>query len=141
MKKLLLVALSFFAITFLFAGSADLFKIDEVALEEEFASLTALEEVVKENDYISLNEIQRRNLYDVSAFNFGNLGEGFADGEFVFQWEGFLWGFCCCLVGFFVVAVNKNKDKDQKTSYWIGVAVSVALNAISSLLTPTYYYY
>ena len=50
------------------------------------------------------------------------------------DWGAFAWGFCCCPIGFFVVAVNSNKDSNQKLSFWIGWGVSVVLSTISSAI-------
>ena len=48
------------------------------------------------------------------------------------DWGSFAWGFCCCPIGFFVVAINDDKTQEQKTSYWIGVIAGVVLDVISS---------
>ena len=34
------------------------------------------------------------------------------------DWASFAWGFCCWPVGFFVVVTNKDKDSNQKKSFW-----------------------
>lgn len=128
MKKLILIVVSFLSIN-CFAGSADMFALDEQSLEQEFASLNALENFVVGNNHLSLNDIKQGNLFDLSAINTNSMGAT-SSSEFVFQWEGFLWGFLCCPVGFFVIAVNQNKDYDQKLSYWIGVAAGTFINII-----------
>ena len=137
MKKSLLILLTLFISFFTFAGNADLFKVDDQALNKEFSDLTTLESYVIENNFISLNEIKSNNTFDLSGFNVSSLAMT-SSGEYTFQWEGFLWGFLCCPVGFFVIAINDSQDHDQKVSYWIGVAASVVLSAITS---PLYYHY
>jgi len=138
MKKSFLLAITLFLTSLTFAGNADLFSVDEQALKSEFAELTELENFVAENDFVTLVDIQANNSFDLSSLNVSEMGTSSGEGGFAFQWEGFLWGFLCCPVGFFVVAVNKNKDHDQKMSYWIGVAAGVVFSAITS---PVYYSY
>jgi hypothetical protein len=140
MKKITLLIVAFFTVTFIYAGNADLFSIDEQELNSEFAELTALEEFVQTNDMMSLEEIITTNSFDLTSFNLNSFGASSQDAEFAFRWEGFLWGFLCCPIGFFVVAVNKNKDHDQKLSFWIGVAASSVINIIYYAATPHYYY-
>ena len=47
------------------------------------------------------------------------------------DWASFAWGFCCWPVGFFVVVTNKDKDSNQKKSFWIGLGTSFVLSLIS----------
>ncbi len=136
MKRLLLLSLAFLAVNLSFAGSADLFRVNEQELNDEFADLSALENFVQNNNFISLHAIVDGNLYDVSTVNVNTMAASL-QGSFAFQWEGFLWGFLCCPVGLFVIALNENKDRDQKVSYWIGVAAATVLSAITA---PVYYY-
>jgi hypothetical protein len=139
MKKIFLLTAALFVAGFTFAGNAELFKVDEQALNNEFAGLSALENFVVDNNFISLNEIETGSMYDLTGLNVNTMGAT-SSGEFAFQWEGFLWGFLCCPIGFFVVAVNKNKDHDQKLSYWIGVAAASLFNIIYYIaVAPTYY--
>jgi hypothetical protein len=137
MKKSLLLAVAFCLTTLTFAGNADLFKVDNQAINKEFASLTSLENFVASNNFVTLTDIQASNSFDLSGLNVNNMRSSSGEGEFAFKWEGFLWGFLCCPVGFFVIAVNKNKDHDQKLSYWIGVLASTVIGAIR---TATYSY-
>jgi hypothetical protein len=136
MKRLFLLSLAFLAVNLTFAGNADLFRVDEQELNTEFADLSALENFVQSNNFISLHAIVDGNLYDVSAINISTMAAS-SQSSFAFQWEGFLWGFLCCPVGLFVIALNENKDKDQKLSYWVGVAAATVLSAITA---PAYYY-
>jgi len=110
------------------ANNADLFQLDEQTLKVEMAELDQLEEYVTENnmqweDFQGIDKIN----FDASAslmaadFSFDNM-----------DWISFAWGLICCPVGFFVVAINDDKTKDEKTSYWIGVIASVVLGGISS---------
>ncbi len=136
MKKTLLLTISLFFASLTFAGNAELFSVDEQALNEEFADLSALENYVVENNFVSLTQIETGKMFDLSEINLKTMGTS-SQSDFMFVWDGFLWGFLCCPIGFFVVAVNENKDHDQKISYWIGVAASTVLGALSS---TTYYY-
>ena len=131
MKKLITIMVVFLAFSSVYAGNADLFSVDKQAIQEEFADLNALEEFVVTNDYLALNDILAGDAYDLTAINVNTMGTT-TTSDFVFQIEGFLWGFLCCPVGFFVIAVNENKDRDQKLSYWIGVAASTVIGAITT---------
>lgn len=137
MKRLYLLLIAFLAVNLSFAGNADLFHVNEQELNDEFADLNALENFVQSNNFISLHAIVDGNLYDVSAININTMAASL-QGSFAFQWEGFLWGFLCCPVGLFVIALNDDKDRDQKVSYWIGVAAASVLSAITA---PRIYYY
>ncbi|MBN2486506.1 MAG: hypothetical protein JXB34_11085 [Bacteroidales bacterium] len=137
MKKTLLLTVALFVTVFTFAGNADLFDVNEQELNNDFAELTALENYVSQSNFITLSDIQAGKTYDLMGINTDGMGTS-SEGQFAFQWEGFLWGFLCCPIGFFVIAVNKNKDSDQKLSYWIGVGASVVFSAITS---PIYYTY
>jgi hypothetical protein len=137
MNKLLFLAIFLLPATVSFAGNAELFKVDESSINEKFSELTELENFVVSNNFISLNDIVENNVFDVSKININTMAANAGSSSLEFAWDGFLWGFLCCPIGFFVVAINDDKTTDQKTSYWIGVAASVVLSAIT---TPVYYY-
>ena len=145
-SPLLVLCLALFSFTAR-ANEAALFSLNEEALNEEFSELNVLEANVIADPMFTLEQAASQHLL-TDAFAASPSGDGFTgESSTQFEWEGFLWGFCCCPVGLFVVAVNSNKSKSQKTSYWIGVAAYTVLNLISNVailsanggMTTTYY--
>ncbi len=115
-------------------------EFDAVAFEAEFDELNEVEELVVTNEITSLEELSSLDAsIDMTSFKSVNSVEGTQGFQWSnFDWPSGLWGFLCCPIGFFVVITNKNKTSDQKTSFWIGLAASVVLSAITS---PFYYSY
>ncbi len=120
----------------LFASSADLFKYDKEALQTEFADLVLLEEYILSNESVSLDDLKAIDHPYLSAIdmNTARTTSPFAAMFSIddMDWGSFAWGFCCCPVGFFIVGISDAKSQNQKTSYWVGVIVSVVLSAISN---------
>ena len=98
---------------------------DEDALEAEFESLSALEASVLSGEVSTVDEA---NNLGFELDQYAGIKSVKADLEF--DWPAALWGFLCCPVGFFIYVTNKNKSKDEKTSYWIGVAAGTVINLI-----------
>lgn len=128
MKKITAIVL-LFCFT---ASFSSVYDFDATDFSNDFEALDEVEssyfEHKKSNtveDY--LLEFNESPIVSADPFSAGQLN------EFYFDVEGFAWGFCCCPIGFFVVAINDNKDEDQKKSYWIGVIASAALSAISTV--------
>lgn len=140
MKKILLLFFVFLPFVS-FATDASLFDLDEAALAEEFSELQTLEEAVVDDPMMTLDQAASMNLV-TEAFALAPSADGFEDSDFAFQWEGFLWGFLCCPIGLFVIAVNSTKTKDNKISFWIGVAVSSVVSLVYeiALLSSGVYY-
>lgn len=141
MKKLL------FAISIIFIGfnsfgsNAELFSYDKEKVNSEFKELNELEKYVVENNFPAITDIKVNGINECNLnLNVQNSLEGSMFDEM--DWTAFAWGFCCCPVGFFVVAVNPDKDNISKKSYWIGVIVNVVSSAISQaiLMSSGYYY-
>lgn len=129
----------------LFASSKELIvttedmNFDVAGFEAEFAALDQLEKLVKEEGITSFAELESKesvslDLTDFKSTNSITATQGFDWDNF--DWPSGLWGFLCCPIGFFVVITNKDKTKDQKISFWIGVAASTVLSALT---TPLYY--
>jgi hypothetical protein len=125
---LALVAFSFSA----YSSNADLFEYDRQALSTEFAELNELEAYVLYHQDVNLDDLQSNPLIGAMDFNSmktaSPMGAMFTIDDM--DWGSFLWGFLCCPVGFFVVAMSGDKSSDQKISFWIGVAVSAVLGSI-----------
>jgi len=110
---------------------------NEEAFEAEFAELNNLEEAVLSNEVASIEEAAEMG-YNMDNFNNLNAiasAQGFSFDNM--DWVSFAWGFFCCPVGFFVVAINKDKSSDEKTSFWIGAIIS---SVIGSVRAATYSY-
>ena len=129
MKKLLLFVFAIFALNS-YAADASLFDLNEDALDTEFAELSTLESAVVADPTMTVAAAQEQNLITEALETAPALP---AEGGFAFDWGGFLWGFLCCPVGFFIVAIGSSKSSDAKTSFWIGVLANIVLSSISSL--------
>lgn len=125
-----------------FASGASALDLSSFSVESEFETaefveLEFLETSLNENSaQLSFDEIlQKSELSNHYHFRsrFASDDSGWSIDDM--DWGSFAWGFCCCPIGFFVVAISSNKDSDQKLSYWIGVGVNVVLSAISSIAT------
>jgi hypothetical protein len=136
-KPLFLLVVALFVSTFSFAGNSSFFTDDLNAIESEFASLSNLEQQVITNPALTFAQAMESNLVS-NDFKLLNGADAVAN-NLVFEWEGFLWGFLCCPIGLFVVALNDNKTPDNKTSYWIGVAAGTVLSLLTSPTYVTYY--
>ena len=115
---------------------SNLFDVED-EFNDEFAELDMLESEIMENglgDYNSLvnanpNLLSDIGLNEIKSINSINGTQGFSLDQM--DWGAFAWGLLCCPVGFFVVAINKDKGQDQKTSFWVGWAVSTVLGVVN----------
>jgi len=132
MRKILFcfIAISFALKTY--SANTDLFTYDKERINTDFKELSEIEKYTIENNYPSYVEVNRFKEinYCSSNLNPQNTLGLFPD---KMDWGSFAWGFCCCPIGFFVVAINKDKDSIAKESYWTGVVVNVVLSAISNV--------
>jgi len=115
-----------------FAINADLFQIDDQAIQTELSELTQLESLVAENPALTFNEISSSLDFELESNSYALMASKFTLDDM--EWGPFLWGFLCCPVGLFVVVTNDSSTKDEKTSYWIGVATSVVLSGITNAI-------
>ena len=111
-----------------FASQSSFFALNSDALETEFAELNTLEAAVLINPGMTTTQAVEMNLMTIAQG--ADLSTVGTEGNFAFEWEGFLWGFLCCPVGLFTVAVNKNKSHDNKISFWIGVAANSVISMV-----------
>lgn len=139
MKKLILsiFMLAVVALGNSFALELSSFNVEDEFATAEFAELDELEATVQTADLemMTYQEIVAKSEFD-GTFNLRDGISGGDDSGFSLDdmdWGAFAWGFCCCPVGFFVVAVNGNKDNDQKLSYWIGFGVSTLISVITTV--------
>ncbi|RMG57180.1 MAG: hypothetical protein D6722_25295 [Bacteroidetes bacterium] len=117
--------------------AATRFAIDEAQLEADFAGLSQLESFMLENGTRTYRELQAEQgdlLAELGSLDADSpLAPAFSVDQM--DWGAFAWGFLCCVIGFFVVAINGSKDSYSKTSYWIGVLVSTILGGITSAIS------
>jgi hypothetical protein len=106
------------------------FELNEEKLMAEFADLDAIDALVEEGNF-TLAQLSDENPVMAASLSDNPLMQNFSIDDM--DWGSFAWGFCCWPIGFFVVAINKKKDSDQKLSFWIGMGVSVVLGAIGSI--------
>jgi len=134
MKKLMLLALVCFIgmQTNVKAENATDFSFDETEFHQEMSALTEVEQIAKSQG-LTYHSLQSHDKYASLLTEMGmtQASFGFED----IDWGSFAWGFCCWPVGFFVVAINKNKDSDQKLSFWIGVITSAVVGGLGALGT------
>ncbi len=136
MKKILLfiTLLTLISSNTSFALSSADFEKDATFDSQAIADLQAMESTVKAFDQnLSYSELIAEK---PEAVKFLSLAGDEGSGGFSIDqmdWGAFAWGFCCCPVGFFVVAVNKNKSSESKISYWIGWAAGIVVNSISTV--------
>ena len=126
-----------FAFTFnVSASNADLFSYDLSKITSELSDLEVVENIIDQNQNSTVEEINTqiiKNNFLSTSFetNYSSslaLRAGLIDDM---DWAAFAWGFCCWPVGFFVVVTNKDKDSNQKKSFWVGLGTSVVLSLIS----------
>ncbi|MDA7501717.1 hypothetical protein N8482_00420 [Chitinophagales bacterium] len=133
-RPALLALLIYFACSLsLSASSADLFSYDKGALETEMSSLNQLEQLVKAQPGVSAELLAFESNLNVNLASGYGAAADFSIDEM--EWDAFAWGFCCWPVGFFLVAINDEASRDEKTSYWIGLIVSAVLGGISAVAT------
>ena len=137
MKKLFIL-LFFVSTTILsFGGNAALFSYDADELQSEFSDLQTLETMVIANQDITIADFEAMDIDWLNRIDLENMKTtspvqamfGIED----MDWTAFAWGFCCCPVGFFTIAIKDDKSDDEKISFWVGVAVNMVLGTISSI--------
>jgi len=139
MKKISTLLLAFAFIFNVSASNADLFSYDLSEINTELNDLELVENIIDQNQNFSVEEINSqiiKNNFLSSSFETDYnsslaLRAGLMDDM---DWGSFAWGFCCWPVGFFVVITNKDKEQNQKKSYWVGLGTSAVLSIISQLL-------
>ena len=126
MKKLLLFAalILFFGGQNLWASQADEFKVDQQQIQSEFADLNQLEQTVLQNNFMSLSEMQSRNMLSAKYSNL-NLTNGMMM-EPALGIPGFWWGCVFGPVGILIVYLVTDNDRDEVKKSFYGCLVSGA---------------
>lgn len=104
------------------------FNDDLKLIEAEFKQLNEVEATILANPSFS---ITKENSSYFAAYGATMVCSPGDDDPFKFNIEGFLWGFLCCPVGFFIIPMNKSRSKDEMISFWIGYC---SLNVISTVI-------
>lgn len=144
MKKLhffFAAVLVVFATSSITAATADLFAYNEQVISAQMADLNELESYVKENEGITLHEL---NVSKAPIINKINMLSPLDYSKTLFSienmdWTSFAWGLCCWPVGVFTVLLNDSKDTDAKISYFIGAGIAFVMGTISSITYRTIY--
>ena len=135
MKKLFIL-LFFVSTTILsFGGNAALFSYNADELQNEFSDLQSLETMLIANQNLTIADFEQMDIDWLSRIDLENMKTaspiqamfGIED----MDWTAFAWGFCCCPIGFFTIAIKDDKSNEEKISFWIGVAVNFVLGALS----------
>ena len=139
-KTTLILSLCLLVLTVAIKANDD-FSYDLNNINTELAELNQVEKIILENEnqsIIVLNQQISENLSYGTKFIEYNKIHSPMQQQFSMEemdWGSFAWGFCCCPIGFFTVAISKEKDSAQKASFWIGVGVSTVFSLISSAIT------
>ncbi len=108
-----------------FASNASLFSVDENTLQEDFQELTTLEtQLEKGVDFSDTSFILQMNENSTASFMSTTV---LADDR---SGEACLWGFICCPIGLFTVALNDDYTSDEKRGYWVGVCANVLISGV-----------
>ena len=127
------------ALSFIFSASAsnaDLFSYDLSEINTELLDLEVVENVIAQNQNSTTDEINRKiinNNFLNSSFDTNYKSSLMSRNAFTIDdmdWGAFAWGLLCCPVGFFVVVTNKDKEKAQKTSFFVGWLTAVIVEVI-----------
>ncbi len=138
MKKLALL-LSLFIVPLFYASATteNPHNLNKGQFEKDFQELKQLEAHVKGNASTTYREVKNNNPELLEGINIAKssnakaMATGFSFSDI--EWGPFAWGFCCAPVGFFVVAINDDKSKNEKISFWIGAGVSAVFSLISTI--------
>ncbi len=132
------------ALAFVFnasASNADLFSYDLSEINTELSDLEVVENVIAQNQNSTIEEVNRKiinNNFLNSSFDTNYKSSLMSRNAFTsddMDWGAFAWGFCCWPVGFFVVVTNKDKEKAQKTSFFVGWLTGLIVQVISYVAT------
>ena len=137
MKKIFIL-LFFVSTTILsFGGNAALFSYDADELQSEFTDLQSLETMVIANQNLTIADFEQMDVDWLNRIDLEKMKTtspvqamfGIED----MDWTAFAWGFCCCPVGFFTIAIKDDKSSDEKLSFWVGVGVSVVIYFVGGI--------
>jgi hypothetical protein len=126
MKKLLSIALVLvFTLTGrVMASDAELFKVDDQKINNEFSDLNKLENFVNANEGVTLEEVQANNVNVLDGLNenpesFQGMGSTLrGGGDSPLGIPPFVWGLCLGWVGILIVYfVAEDRELTKKAFY------------------------
>lgn len=132
MKKLIYTLLILSVPALSFAGNSD-FSYDKDALSNEFSQLDKVVSYVEKTD-VTYSELSKSPVFEgnLQLTNHIAIQPNFSFDDM--DWKAFAWGFCCWPIGAFIYLLpSKDKSREEKISYWIGVITSGVLGAISNV--------
>ena len=141
MKRIFTVVLAFAFIFKASASNVDLFSYDLSEINTELSDLEVVENIIAQNQNSTIDEINRKiinNNFLNSSFDTNYKSSLMSRNAFTIDdmdWGAFAWGLLCCPVGFFVVVTNKDKEKAQKTSFFVGWLTGLIVQVISYVAT------
>ncbi len=140
MRQLFLVTLLLTGFYGSLSANQNPMQFDRQKFEEDFDKLKQLEHYVSTHDLSGVQGLKKRkpellkgvNLASSNTSSAVAKGWSFSDME----WGPFAWGFCCWPVGLFTVAINDDKSKNEKISYWIGAGTSTVVGGCGTFFFP-----
>ena len=133
MKKLISL-FSILSLPLLGISATNVFSYDKNDLSSQFSKLEQVSLFVEQNN-VSYSELSKNPLFkgNLDLTNHISVKPNFSFDDI--DWISFAWGFLCCPVGFFVVVLDDDKTKEEKTSFWIGFITSSVLSTLSTIAT------
>ncbi|NOZ47683.1 MAG: hypothetical protein GXO79_13015 [Chlorobi bacterium] len=115
------------------AGNAGLFYLNAQQIEKEFKQLTELENYLVFH-HASLNALIQTHNPILNKTGLENSNQT-VPLRMMFEykdvdWGSFAWGFCCWPVGCLIVPFNKNKDDNEKLSFFYGMLSFYTISTI-----------
>lgn len=139
MKKFLLIATMAILCTCqgLMAGQADDFNYNKQQVQDEFADLNLLEQTVVENSFMTLSEMESKNMIN-SRFGNLNLANNLMM-EPALGIPGFWWGCIFGPLGLLAVYVITDNDRAEVKKALTGCLVSTGVNILFYVLYYSMY--
>jgi len=131
-KKLLIAVLAIFmSCQGLWANQADDFKYNQQQVQDEFSDLNLLEQTVIDNSFITLSEMQSKNMLSAQL---SNLNITSLMMEPALGIPGFWWGCVLGPVGILVVYLVTENDKTEVKKSLYGCLVSTGVWVIFEVI-------
>jgi len=122
-KLLLFITMAFLLnCDLVFSNVADDFSYDKQQLQDEFTDLNLLEQTVIENNFITLTEMQQKNMLSSDLSNLNLTGSLMM--EPALGIPGFWWGCVFGPVGILIVYLVTDNDRDEVKKALYGCIVS-----------------
>jgi len=139
MKKFLLIVTMaiLFTCQGLMAGQADDFNYNKQLVQDEFADLNLLEQTVVDNSFMTLSEMESKNMIS-SRFGNLNLANNLMM-EPALGIPGFWWGCIFGPLGLLAVYVITDNDQAEVKKALTGCLVSTGVNILFYVLYASMY--